>query len=395
MTSLLISPSSEKETSKTEVSPPLTSATDGTTTSQASPAWVSTYSSLKSSLPASISSHLPQPAALETQVSFLAATSSSHLSSLQRSGTQRLRALKQDPTTFHAWRKEVATSLSPDQLFKQAYSITNTTELLLNVSLNQLSPLFYTVLAPNRTYEVRVPSVYFAIEIRPHTSPKTAYNPWSVTWPILLLTGPIVAATSLLLVPFAALAVGGTALASLTGFGAAVVDGAGATAGALTSAGGTAAGLVAKAVSLPGGGKVKGKLVEAGKKAWGEKGSDAVGGLVKYLGKGTAVAAAGGAVGGEHKEVEREKREKEKKKLTEVDVTGFELEKVLKCETGKRKVDHVSFSLLFFVLLLLYLILIICCCTGFIGSFQESRDERRVVQSFFEPCAQHHWRTRS
>jgi len=93
---------------------------------------------------------------------------------------------------------------------------------------------------------------------------------------------------------------------------------------------------------------VKGRLVDAAKAAvLGKEGGAAEGvdRVVRYLARGTAGAAGAGLVGPGmgREEEERRRKEKEGEKLGEVEVTGFELEKVLKCETGKKKVDKVRY----------------------------------------------------
>lgn len=111
-----------------------------------------------------------------------------------------------------------------------------------------------------------------------------------------------------------------------------------------------------------------GKLTDAAsrqKVALQKKATEAI---VAYVGKGVAGMAIGGLVGGggagggaggagteeerraegeaeRRQEEEQRGREKERvgkrgKKLDEVEVTGFELEKVLACATGKKKVDR-------------------------------------------------------
>ncbi|KAK4702556.1 hypothetical protein P7C70_g3667, partial [Phenoliferia sp. Uapishka_3] len=327
----------------------LPSANDATVTgSTTPPTWTKHYDTLKTKLPASISSHIPsstEAAAtvdqLSERISTLTATSTTQLGELQRSGSKRIDKMKESNAMLAARKR-----LSPDQFLTQAYSIRNDTQIAVNVSLNQVGPLMYAVVAPNETFERRVPNVWYSIELRPYTSADTAYTNWSVSWPIIAVSGPIVAATSLLLVPVVALMAGGTALASLTGIGASVTEGvAAATAGA-GSAAATAGGLVSKLAYLPGGSKIKGKLVDAAKENMGKGKEVITERVVRYLGKGTAVAAIGGALGekeGANVEEERgrqKSREKEKKKLDEVEVTGLPLEKVLKCETGKKRTDR-------------------------------------------------------
>lgn len=194
-------------------------------------------------------------------------------------------------------------------------------------------------------------NLYYALQLRPWTGPDTAYSPWSVTWPILAVAGPSAAAVSLLAIPFVALAAGGTALASLTSFGSAVGSSAASTATAVTSAGASAAGLAARAAALPGGKKIKGRLVDAAKRNVGEHGEVVTGKLVRYFAKpgahaegaaGETLAVESSTPSSRSSSKERKEQKRRQGKPEEVDVTGFELEKVLKCETGKSKVDKVG-----------------------------------------------------
>lgn len=220
-------------------------------------------------------------------------------------------------------------------------------------------------------------NLYFALEVRPWTGASSAYTPWSVTWPILCVTGPSVAAASLLAIPFVALAAGGTALASLTSFGSAAASSAASAGSAVTSAGASAAGLAARAAALPGGRKIKGRLVDAARRNVGDHGEVLTGKVVRYFTKpgqhaaeeaefieaveataaaqnpallsanaaeGEAASTPGTGSIASHRSASRERKEAKRrsKKPVEVDVTGFELESVLKCETGKSKVDKVS-----------------------------------------------------
>lgn len=87
---------------------------------------------------------------------------------------------------------------------------------------------------------------------------------------------------------------------------------------------------------------MKGKLVDAARKNVGENGEKITGHVVRYFTKASAGAAVAGAVGGaEQEKAEGNGNEKngKGKKIVEVDITGYELEKALKCETGKSKVD--------------------------------------------------------
>ncbi len=127
----------------------------------------------------------------------------------------------------------------------------------------------------------------------------------------------------------------------------------------------TAASYAAKASYLPGGKKMHGKLTDAANKqkvVLQKKATDAI---VAYVGKGVAGLAISGLVGGagggpaateeerrkaeaelerkqeeEQRGREKERQNKRGKKVDEVEVTGYELEKVLACETGKKKVDR-------------------------------------------------------
>lgn len=160
------------------------------------------------------------------------------------------------------------------------------------------------------------------------------------------MAGPSVAAASLLAIPLVAIAAGGTALASLTAFGSSVGSAVVSTGSAVASSGSAAVGLAARAAALPGGAKVKGKLVDAAKSNFGSRGEVLLPKVVRYFAKGTATAAAGGvleAAGGKKVEEGGKVKERKKgKKIDEVEVTGYELEKVLRCETGKSKVDKVG-----------------------------------------------------
>ncbi|KAL8292768.1 hypothetical protein RQP46_001380 [Phenoliferia psychrophenolica] len=333
-------------------SPAAAASDDATATTTATetppPGWTKHYDTIKTKLPAAISSHIPSSTVaastvdqISTRISTLTATSATQLGDLQRSGSKSLGKLKENNAILDARKR-----LSPDQFLSCAYSITNSTQIAINVSLNQVGPLMYAVVAPGETFERRVPNVWYSIELRPFTSPETAYNSWSVSWPIIAIAGPVAALASLLLIPIAAVTVGGTALASLTGFGAVVAEGAAGAAAGAGSAAASAGGLAAKLAHLPGGAKIKGKLVDAAKENLGKGRQAVTEGVVRYLGKGVAATAIGGAIGGgaEVKEEERgraEVRPKEKKKkLDEVEVTGLPLEKVLKCETGKKRTDR-------------------------------------------------------
>jgi hypothetical protein len=221
--------------------------------------------------------------------------------------------------------------------------------------------------------------VWHLLEVRPYTSPSTAYNAWSTTWPILCVTGPAVAATSLLAIPIMAVAAGGSALASLSAFGSSIGTAvSSATAGAVEGVSATAATVTAaaaKANRLPGASRVRGKLADAARNLV----RDQVGRqevqqrVVRYLTTATGGAGAAAAAGGrdtaghaeedgtEHEQPEPtvsylggepvQTRGNTGKKLDEVDVTGHDIERVLTCSTGDATIDKVRFSLFFSVAL--------------------------------------------
>lgn len=196
--------------------------------------------------------------------------------------------------------------------------------------------------------------------MRPYTSKATAYNAWSTTWPILCTAGPVVAATSLIAIPIVAVATGGSALASLSAFGSSISAAvSSATAGAVegvTATAATVTAAAAKASRLPGAGQVKGKLADAAKSMVREQvGKQEVQQrVIRYLTKSGTVtphtdaygAKAIGAAGAEAEAATLElegdvvqTRDSTGKKLDEVDVTGYDMEKVLACETGHSSTD--------------------------------------------------------
>ncbi|ORY88683.1 hypothetical protein BCR35DRAFT_301483, partial [Leucosporidium creatinivorum] len=308
----------------------------------AAPQWTTQYDKAVAALPTSIASRLPTSAVaaehvstLSDKVSTLSATGKDQLGELSRSGSKKVDQLRARATGRFSEMGE--------DVFANAWSVTNTSNVALNISLNQVGPLHYDVVLPNEVFERRVPGLWYSLQIRPWTSPSTAYTPWSVTWPILAVAGPTVAATSLLAIPFVAMAAGGTALASLTGWGSAAASAVTSASTSTASGAASAIGLAAKAANLPGGRKMKGKLVDAARKNVGENGEKITGHVVRYFTKATAGAAVAGAAGGveaEHEEKGEGIGKKGKgKKIQEVDITGYDLEKALKCETGKSKVD--------------------------------------------------------
>lgn len=167
-----------------------------------------------------------------------------------------------------------------------------------------------------------VANVWYSIEVRPYTDPSSAYNSWSVAWPVLAVTGPVLAAVF---------------------FGGTVVSAAGTVAASAASLSASAASLAAKASRIPGGSKLKARLVEAAKKNLVQGQKVVQERVVRYFMEATAVEAAVAESERMRKRREENQRKLKERKLVEVDVTGLELEKVLRCQTGKRKVDKVSF----------------------------------------------------
>ncbi|BGP13075.1 hypothetical protein JCM10213_000920 [Rhodosporidiobolus nylandii] len=304
-----------------------------------------TYSTALSKLPPSVSAVLPSPSAASSAVSVasdkfsaLGTASKAAAGEVSKTSSQRVEALRK--ASKAGWKKA-----GPEAWCACAWAVRNETSIPLNVSLNQVGPLYYEVLKPEETFERRVPSLPYALEIRPYTSPSTAYTPWSTTWPILAVTGPVVAVASLLALPFVAVAAGGTALASLSSVGSSIAAGAASASDAAVGTAATATALVAKASSLPGARQVKGRLADAAKKAVGEHVSreKVQQHVVRYLT--TARNAGGGAAAGgvieevEHEEAKRKESARKHGKVEEIDVTGYDVEKVLVCETGNAKVD--------------------------------------------------------
>ncbi|SCV67312.1 BQ2448_5958 [Microbotryum intermedium] len=310
-----------------------TATAGGNTTNP--PAWMKRYEAFVQSaaVPNAISSRMPTSGTVaqsldQTQAKLQEITTTSK-ASLDKTWSV-------GKTRYSEWKLATDKKMNKEQFFKNAWSVTNETQVVLNVSLNQVGPLMYQVLLPGETFERRVPNVWYALSIRPWTSPETEYTSWSVAWPIIAIAGPVSAAASLIAIPFVALAAGGTALASLTGFGSSVATGVTSAGTAVTSTAASVAGLAARAASLPGGSKVRGKLVDAAKGAFGARGEVIIPKVVKYL---TTSAAAGGALKGPEAEHWKVEEAKSKKKVSEVDVTGLDLQKVLRCDTGKSKVD--------------------------------------------------------
>ncbi|GAA5895007.1 uncharacterized protein JCM6883_002288 [Sporobolomyces salmoneus] len=312
-------------------------------------AWTKQYDTISSKLPDAVSKRLPTSSQAQ-----------SSLDTLTKNVTQTYGTAVNSTKQFGQTQKANYARLSAQTFTKNAWSITNETQIPINVALGQVGPLMYEVILPGETFARRVPNVWYWAEIRPRTSPASEYNAWDRTWPILCVTGPTVALASLLAIPFVAVAVGGSALASLSSFGSAIIGGTTAavsgTAEAITGSIGATASFAAKANRIPGSGKVRGKLVDAAKKAVGAKASDRnlQESIVRYVTSSAEGAGKGGVAKGKEKLAELKNREEEtseeqfeveketkrrKKELDEIDVTGHELEKVLRCETGDAKLD--------------------------------------------------------
>ncbi|BGP21984.1 proteophosphoglycan ppg4 [Rhodotorula toruloides] len=312
------------------------------------PSWVSSYNSLTAKLPSPLSQRLPTGdqaavtlALAQDKLAAFGNSSKERWDTVSRSTGERVAELRQSSSK--------GVSSVQDAWLAKAWSVTNETQVPLNVALRQVGPLYYDVLPPGATFERRVPNLWFSLEIRPYTSPASAYNGWSATWPILCVTGPAVAVTSLLAIPFVAAAAGGTALASLTGFGSSIVAGAGAAAESVGAAAATAVGIATKANAIPGASRVKGRLADAARDLVGEHISreKVQQHVVRYLtqqgggGKGKEEAVSVGLIEDAQVQAVEKTRAKarKEKKLDEVDVTGYDTEKVLSCATGHAGVD--------------------------------------------------------
>ncbi|EJT51459.1 hypothetical protein A1Q1_07431 [Trichosporon asahii var. asahii CBS 2479] len=274
--------------------------------------WVKAYGSARDRLPPSLSSRLPTSEEAKASVDSLSARFASSSAEHSESFKARKAKLRSD-------------------LLSHGYSVANATEIPLYISLNQVGPLMYEAVEPNGVFERRAPGLFFLLEVRASGEP---YTPWSVAWPILAVTGPAVALTSLLAIPFAAAVTGSAALA---GMGTAVMSG-------IASASSAIATTAARVALLPGGKKLHGKLVSAANShiaSLKDKGTQEV---LRYVT--VAVAAVKSKLhkdGKEHLATEKEEIEAEEpaKVIAEIDVTGYPLEKVLTCKTGKRKLDSV------------------------------------------------------
>jgi hypothetical protein len=131
---------------------------------------------------------------------------------------------------------------------------------------------------------------------------------------------------------------GGAALASVVGAGKTVAGSAGAVGGYAIKSGKTVAVLGSKLTLLPGGNKIKSKLVDAAR----GKGEKVKEGVVRYFKLTPEVITTSVVIEETRKKIEVEKKDK-KIKSVEIEVTGYEIEKVLRCETGSKKLDRVRF----------------------------------------------------
>ncbi|KAK4056111.1 hypothetical protein OIO90_002842 [Microbotryomycetes sp. JL221] len=330
---------STTQPTSTAAAAPVDDNEDGANTPRPVAGWTKTYANMTKRLPDSISSRLPTTEQAQSHVETLT-TKVEELSSASKvkydewsvASKQKYdeMSLASKDRYTKAKSSYKASKLNPDRMFDKAWSVSNETNVALNVSLNQVGPLHYQVLLPNETFERRVPNLWYSLEVRPWTGSSTAYNSWSVTWPILAVAGPTVAATSLLAI---AMMSGGTALTTLKSAGTAAASSVASASSAMTGAGAKAARLAAGAAALPGGARIKNKLVDAARKnVVGENGEVITEKLVRYFAKDPEDATT---VKASDEQADKPKREK----IKEVDVTGFELEKVLKCDTGKSKVD--------------------------------------------------------
>lgn len=115
-------------------------------------------------------------------------------------------------------------------------------------------------------------------------------------------------------------------MASLLGFGSAAADVVVGTTAGVASIGKTAAMVGAKASLVPGGSKLRTKLIDAANNARFSVQEKVRVRVVKYFDQTPEL-------------LEEKIVEKKKVKLGEVEITGYPIEKVLRCETGKKKVD--------------------------------------------------------
>ncbi|BEI84600.1 hypothetical protein CcaverHIS002_0500010 [Cutaneotrichosporon cavernicola] len=267
-------------------------------------AWERAYHKAYTRLPPAVSSRLPTASEASAAVDSLSARWSK---SADKAGV----TLKSRRANLRA------------ELLSHGYSVANATHVPLYISLNQVGPLMYEAVSPNGVFERRAPALFFfLLEVR---ASGDAYTPWSVAWPILAVTGPVVAITSIAAIPIAAAVTGS---ATLAGISASVYSGL-----ATASASVAAAGRKHRGASLPLAWRQKklhGKLVDAAKAHVGSLQESGTQRVLQYVT--AAVAAVTGAKADEH-------APGAVPKLAEIDVTGYPLDKVLACKTGKRKLD--------------------------------------------------------
>lgn len=119
------------------------------------PAWQAKYDAARSSLPAAVQARLPTSATAAQHVS----TISDKIDVLTAQGKDKLGQLsKTSAIKAGEWRNQAAAvRLSTDQsVLSKAWSVTNETNIALNLSLNQVGPLMYQTVLPNETFERRV-----------------------------------------------------------------------------------------------------------------------------------------------------------------------------------------------------------------------------------------------
>lgn len=122
---------------------------------ESAPSWQSKYEAARSSLPSGIQSRLPTSAEAAQHVS----TISDKIDVLAAQGKDRLAQFsKTSSIKAETWRNQAnAVRLSTDQsVLSKAWSVTNETNVALNLSLNQVGPIFYATVLPNETFERRV-----------------------------------------------------------------------------------------------------------------------------------------------------------------------------------------------------------------------------------------------
>jgi hypothetical protein len=156
--------------------------------------WAKAYTSAYSRLPPSVSGRLPTAAEAQDAVDSMSERFSKSVGDSNQSIKERRAKLRSD-------------------FFSHGYSVANATQIPLYISLNQIGPLMYEAVAPNVVFERRVPGLFFFLEVRASGG---AYTPWSVAWPILAVTGPAVALSSLAAIPLAAAVTGSATLAGLS-----------------------------------------------------------------------------------------------------------------------------------------------------------------------------------